>query len=111
MTVTEPTCRLCGEPVHVDCYGTSTHRDGLGSHDPEPVTVSDCQNEEWAAENGESVEWARTMWWCPCDDCLTIGLTASPGTCFGEQVRLRPVSPDVSRRLIDSRLHPRSVTR
>ena len=33
------------------------------------MSADACANEEWAADNGESVEWARGMWYCPCVKC------------------------------------------
>lgn len=41
----------------------------VSEHWVTPGSSEPCWNEEWAAENGESVEWARTMWWCPCVTC------------------------------------------
>jgi len=35
------------------------------------MSADACTNEEWAAENGESIEWARAMWHCACSKCST----------------------------------------
>ena len=35
-----------------------------------PDVPTECANVQWAAENGESVEWARGMWWCDCPECV-----------------------------------------
>ena len=34
------------------------------------MTADECLNREWVAANpGQSLEWARGMWWCGCVEC------------------------------------------
>ena len=60
--------------THHEMCGTV--RLGDGREVPGCWVDMDCENETWAAENGGSVEWARTMWHCPCPKCAqTTGST------------------------------------